>query len=192
MENNNTIFKAIITANNGEIFAHKVASKLIDVVTDMAINHPSRIMAIQFKDLDPWFVDEYLHQFERIDGQYVFEGEFIYREDLEKKLKPFMKEMCISLLPKGPREKGKHINEREEYGYIQYYEVSPTHEAKIARLKEVIADQNELCWNCNKSVKEFAEKLKKRTILYSGINVKYEAITADIIDEVLKEYIDEG
>lgn len=192
MENNNTIFKAIITANNGEIFAHKVASKLIDVVTDMAINHPSRIMAIQFKDLDPWFVDEYLHQFERIDGQYVFEGEFIYREDLEKKLKPFMKEMCISLLPKGPREKGKHINEREEYGYIQYYEVSPTHEAKIERLKEVIADQNELCWNCNKSVKEFAEKLKKRTILYSGINVKYEAITADIIDEVLKEYIDEG
>ena len=42
-----------------------------------------------------------------------------------------------------------------------------------------------------KAVKEFAGKLKKRTILYSGINVKYEAITADIIDEVLKEYIDE-
>ena len=63
--------------------------------------------------------------------------------------------------------------------------------AEIERLKEVIADQNELCWNCKKSVKEFAEKLKKRTILYSGINVKYEAITADIIDELLKEYIDE-
>lgn len=133
MENNNTIFKAIITANNGEIFAHKVASKLIDAVTDMAINHPSRIMAIQFKDLDPWFVDEYLHQFERIDGQYVFEGEFICKEDLEKKLEPFMKEMCISLLPKGPREKGKHINEREEYGYIQYYEVSPTSPSKNLR-----------------------------------------------------------
>lgn len=38
------------------------------------------------------------------------------------------------------------------------------------------------------AVIEFAEKLKKRTILYSGINVKYEAITADIIDELLKEY----
>lgn len=37
-------------------------------------------------------------------------------------------------------------------------------------------------------VKEFAEKLKKRAILYSGINVKYEAITVDIIDELLKEY----
>ena len=41
------------------------------------------------------------------------------------------------------------------------------------------------------AVKEFAERLKKRTILYSGINVKYEAITADIIDGLLKEYIDE-
>ena len=42
---------------------------------------------------------------------------------------------------------------------------------------------------CEKDkLKQFAERLKKRTILYSGINVKYEAITADIIDEVLKEY----
>lgn len=37
-------------------------------------------------------------------------------------------------------------------------------------------------------LKQFAERLKKRAILYSGINVKYEAITTDIIDEVLKEY----
>ena len=37
-------------------------------------------------------------------------------------------------------------------------------------------------------LKQFAERLKKRTILYSGNNVKYEAITADIVDEVLKEY----
>ena len=40
-----------------------------------------------------------------------------------------------------------------------------------------------------KAVQDFAEKLKKRTILYSGINVKYEAITADIIDELLKEWL---
>ena len=37
-------------------------------------------------------------------------------------------------------------------------------------------------------LKQFAERLKKRAILYSGINVKYEAITGDIIDELLKEY----
>ena len=38
------------------------------------------------------------------------------------------------------------------------------------------------------AVKEFAERLKEHTILYDGINVKYEAITAEIIDELLKEY----
>jgi len=79
MENNNTIFKAIITANNEEVFAHKVASELVDVIADMAINYPSKVIAIQFRDLDPWFVDEYIHQFEREDGQYVFESKFIYR-----------------------------------------------------------------------------------------------------------------
>ena len=36
--------------------------------------------------------------------------------------------------------------------------------------------------------KEIEERLKEHTILYNGINVKYEAITADIIDELLKEY----
>ena len=35
MENNNTLFKAIITANNKEIFAHKVASKVADIVADI-------------------------------------------------------------------------------------------------------------------------------------------------------------
>ena len=40
-----------------------------------------------------------------------------------------------------------------------------------------------------KAVQEFAGKLKNRTILYSGINVKHEAITADIIDELLKEWL---
>ena len=188
MENNNAIFKAIITANNEEIFAHEVARKLIDVIADMAINYPSKIMAIQFKDLDPWFIDEYLHKFEHIDGQYVFEGEFICKEDLEKKLEPFMKEMCISLLPKGPREKGEHINEREEYGYIQYYEMSPTFKAENERLKEVIADQNELCWNCKKSVKDFAEKLKKRLMQDRVINDNVVIVTGVEIDELLKEY----
>lgn len=83
----------------------------------------------------------------------------------------------------------------KEESSIEYYNLyrdfkrkNQTLKAENERLKEVIADQNELCWNCKKSVKEFAEKLKKRTILYNGINVKYEAITADIIDELLKEY----
>lgn len=61
--------------------------------------------------------------------------------------------------------------------------------AEIERLKEVIADQNELCWNCKKSVKEFAEKLRKKVI---SLNVwefgEIDIIDADDIDELLKEY----
>ena len=61
--------------------------------------------------------------------------------------------------------------------------------AENERLKEVIADQNELCWNCKKSVKEFAEKLRKKVI---SLNVwefgEIDVIDVDDIDELLKEY----
>ena len=60
--------------------------------------------------------------------------------------------------------------------------------AEIERLKEVIADQNELCWNCKKSVKEFAEKLKKRLMQDRVINDNVVIVTGVEIDELLKEY----
>ena len=66
--------------------------------------------------------------------------------------------------------------------------------AENERLKEVIADQNELCWNCKKSVKEFAEKLKKIVFEQGNpYNVPYEEFSQAnvlfmVIDELLKEY----
>lgn len=60
--------------------------------------------------------------------------------------------------------------------------------AENERLKEVIADQNELCWNCKKSVKEFAEKLKKRLMQDRVINDNVVIVTGVDIDELLKEY----
>ena len=61
-------------------------------------------------------------------------------------------ENAVILTPEERDEEMKEINktlaERDEL------------KAENERLKEVIADQNELCWNCKKSVKEFAEKLK--------------------------------
>lgn len=61
--------------------------------------------------------------------------------------------------------------------------------AENERLKEVIAAQNELCWNCKKSVKDFAEKLRKKVI---SLNVwefgEIDIIDVDDIDELLKEY----
>ena len=60
--------------------------------------------------------------------------------------------------------------------------------AENERLKEVIAVQNELCWNCKKSVKEFAEKLKKRLMQERVINDNVVIVTGVEIDELLKEY----
>ena len=87
----------------------------------------------------------------------------------------------------------------KEESFIEYYNLyrdfkreNQQLKAEIERLKEVIADQNELCWNCKKSVKEFAEKLRKKVI---SLNVwefgEIDIIDADDIDELLKEYIDE-
>ena len=79
---------------------------------------------------------------------------------------------------------------------IKYYNEAKDLRRKVAelkaeneRLKEVIADQNELCWNCKKSVKEFAEKLRKKVI---SLNVwefgEIDIIDVTDIDELLKEY----
>lgn len=63
---------------------------------------------------------------------------------------------AVVLTPEERDEEMKEINktlaERDEL------------KAENERLKEVIADQNELCWNCKKSVKEFAEKMKETAL----------------------------
>lgn len=82
----------------------------------------------------------------------------------------------------------------KEESSIEYYNLyrdfkreNQTLKAENERLKEVIADQNELCWNCKKSVKEFAEKLKKRLNL--GLyEWQYAEVDSKTIDELLKEY----
>ena len=65
-------------------------------------------------------------------------------------------------------------------------------ESEIERLEEVIAHQNKLCWDCKKSVKEFAEKLKERCHNYYPSIDHYccsqKAVNVKVIDELLKEY----
>lgn len=80
---------------------------------------------------------------------------------------------------------------------IAFDRLEAENERLTERLKQVllsidtVKEMNAMCnidEQRKQAVKEFAERLKKRTILYSGINVKYEAITADVIDKLLKEY----
>ena len=95
----------------------------------------------------------------------------------------------------------QEIEQLTEERNIKYYNEAKNLRREVAelkaeneRLKEVIADQNELCWNCKKSVKEFAEKLKKIVFEQGNpYNVPYEEFSQAnvlfmVIDELLKEY----
>lgn len=62
---------------------------------------------------------------------------------------------------------------------------------EIERLERVINDQNELCWSCKKSIKEFARKLKNAFTEYDA-EYEYPTLGWDdfcyIINKVLTEY----
>ena len=93
---------------------------------------------------------------------------------------------------------GKKIVEKQKHdkAIIMKIDIQKQLKNRIAELEKENETKTDTIANLLKNqefyetekLKQFAEKLKKRTILYSGINVKHEAITADIIDEVLKEY----
>ena len=79
---------------------------------------------------------------------------------------------------------------REQYDDL--LAVCRSYRQEVERLEEVIANQNNLCWNCKKSVKEFAEKLKERCHNYYPSIDHYccsqKAVNVKDIDELLKEY----
>ena len=80
--------------------------------------------------------------------------------------------------------------------YDDILAVCRSYRQDVKRLEEVIAHQNELCRDCKKSVKEFAEKLKEE---YKALEQHYICVydwdghsavyKCEIkIDELLKEY----
>lgn len=59
-----------------------------------------KIMTIQFRNAEAYSVASLVDVYRRTDGQYVFEGQFYTRLELERKFKPFCKEVLISVVPK--------------------------------------------------------------------------------------------
>lgn len=118
--------------------------------------------------------------------------------DYEKECKIDLVQKTITLINEleSENERLNKSDTSKEESSIEYYNLYKDFKRENQTLKERIAELekengelvSKFIDSYNDSLKEFAEKLKKRTILYSGINVKYEAITADIIDETLKEY----
>lgn len=112
----NSLFKVKILAYSRDMFAVSVANNISKFMLDFNVDVD--MMLIQYKDIDKVNLDRFLDTFRRTDGQYVFNGDFYYREELEKIVNPYCKEMCISVVPKMPKNSGDFIDAKKDYGYL--------------------------------------------------------------------------
>lgn len=120
----NSLFKVKILAYNRDMFAVSVANNISKFILDFNVDVD--MMLIQYKDIDKVNLDRFLDTFRRTDGQYVFEDSFYYRNELEEKINPYCKEMCISLVPKIPKNNRDFIDTKKDYGYLTIATISPT------------------------------------------------------------------
>ena len=120
----NSLFKVKILAYNRDMFAVSVANNISKFMLDFNVDVD--MMLIQYKDIDKVNLDRFLDTFRRTDGQYVFEGSFYYRNKLKEKINPYCKEMCISVVPKMPKNSRDFIDTKKDYGYLTIATISPT------------------------------------------------------------------
>ena len=120
----NNLYKTAILTYSRDMFTSAVASNMKKFMLDFNVD--TDMMLIQYKNIDRVYLDRFLDSFRRTDGQYVFEGNFYYREELEKIVGPYCKEMCISIVPKMSKNNRDFINTTKDYGYLTITTMSPT------------------------------------------------------------------
>lgn len=119
-----SLFKAKILAYSEDMFTSAVANNIKKFMNDFNID--TDMMLIQYKNIDRVDLDGFLDSFRRIDNQYVFNGDFYYRKELEKIVNPYCKEMCISVVPKMSKNGRDFIDPKNNYGYLTVAIMSPT------------------------------------------------------------------
>lgn len=122
----NNLFKATILAYNKNMLAELVASNIYKFMTDFDTNNSTDMMLVQFKDANQGDIDKFVDLFRRTDCQYVFKDEFYYKYELIEKVSPYCKEMCISVVPKMPKNNGDFIDTKKDYGYLTIATMTPT------------------------------------------------------------------
>ena len=105
------------------MFKAAVASYMKKFMDDF--NTDTDMMLVQYKDIDRVDLDGFLDCFRRTDGQYVFKGDFYYREELERLVSPYCKEMCISVVPKMSKN-NRDFNPKNNYGYLTIANMTST------------------------------------------------------------------
>ena len=114
--------RTTILGTSKENFTANLAVEINKSIESIIECEEPKIMAIQFRDAEAYSVASLVDVYRRTDGQYVFEGQFYTRLELEEKFKPFCKEISISVVPKKfdfgtPREQFD-----KQFGFIEYHE----------------------------------------------------------------------
>lgn len=118
----NNLYRAKILAYSKSMFV----ATLLDYMQMFMDNFdPDNMMLLQYRDVNRVDLDIFLDSFRRTDGQYVFMGNFYFRDELEEMVKPYCKEVCISVAPKMPKNNGDYIDTKKDYGYLTIATMSP-------------------------------------------------------------------
>lgn len=120
----NSLFKAKILAYSKDMFTSAVANNIKKFMDEFNVD--TDMMLVQYKNIDRVDLDRFIDSFRRIDNQYVFNGDFYYRNELEKIVNPYCKEMCISVVPKMSKNSRDFIDPKNNYGYLTIVNVTPT------------------------------------------------------------------
>lgn len=120
----NSLFKAKILAYSKDMFTSAVANNIKKFMDEFNVD--TDMMLVQYKNIDRADLDKFLDCFRRVDDQYVFNGDFYYRKELEKIVNPYCKEMCISVVPKISKNGRDFIDPKNNYGYLTIATMTPT------------------------------------------------------------------
>lgn len=112
-------YRELILTYNESMFESALVSMLYKITKDVALNHPEDAISIQFKDAEKFEIDNYIDErFRRTDNQYIDpNGNFIYRWHLFENLKPFCKEVQVSVISKVSKNNRDSIDIKKDYDY---------------------------------------------------------------------------
>jgi len=114
--------RTTILATSKDVFETNLTVEIAKSINAIIECEEPKIMAIQFRNAEAYNVANLVDVYRRTDGQYVFEGQFYTRSELEEKFTPFCKELSISVVPKELNFGVPRGQIDKQFGFIEYHE----------------------------------------------------------------------
>lgn len=114
--------RTTILATSKDVFETNLIVEIAKSINAIIECEEPKIMAIQFRNAEAYNVANLVDVYRRTDGQYVFEGQFYTRSELEEKFTPFCKELSISVVPKELNSGVPRGQIDKQFGFIEYHE----------------------------------------------------------------------